>query len=82
MERFVSGDLFAWGSTVYRAEDVCEVVPSVLHGNTSEVLEFHGDSDEDVAIAQKVCAAIGANTVHLVLGSDTGEDGAPEDAEE
>lgn len=77
MKHFVAGDLFAWGSVIHRAEDACEVVPSVLSGETTELVEFTDDCDLESARA--VCVALNADMTHLVLGSDTGEDDSEDD---
>lgn len=78
---FESGDLFAWGSTVYRAEGKCRVWGAVIKGSFTEVATFELEMDPDDAV--KMLEAVGADYTFLVIGSDCGMDcDAPEDDED
>jgi hypothetical protein len=79
MTIFSKDALFAWGSTIHRADSDCEVWPAVIQGDTTEILEFTDDCDEDLAV--RICESIGADNRFMMLGSMTGEDSddAPDD---
>lgn len=78
---FESGEMFAWGSTVYRAESRCRVWGAVMKGTFTEVMTFELEMDPDDAV--KMLDAIGADSTYLVIGSDCGMDcDAPEDDED
>ena len=72
-KKFSKGQMFAWGSTIHRADSDCEVWPGIMMGDATELIEFMEDFD-DVELAVKVCDAIGAYSGMLMLGSMTGED--------
>jgi hypothetical protein len=80
MKQFTDGQLFAWGGTVYKAVGDVQLGRSILVGNTEELVEFNDECDPQLAVL--MCTAAGIDFTWLVIGSDTGETGAPEEDEE
>jgi hypothetical protein len=76
--KFSKGELFAWGSALYRADTPCEVWPHVIVGDVEVLAQFEIECEPETAKA--MIEAAGGDTQFLMIGSDCGADeGLPED---
>lgn len=78
---FQKNDLFAWGSTIFKATGECKVFAGVRGDSVIELLTF--EMDMGVSDALLVCETLQANPAFLLIGSDSGyDDGEAEESED
>lgn len=78
--KFLNGQYFAWGRTLYKAVSDCEVWTGAMEGEATEIVTFELDCEPEEAV--KMIQSVGGDSRYLMIGSDTGMDeDAPEDEE-
>jgi hypothetical protein len=79
--KFKKGEMFAWGSTLYQADEDCEVWVGAMDGKSTELAQFEIELEAEAAV--KMLEAIGADHRYLMVGSDSAiDEDAPEDEEQ
>lgn len=76
--KFLNGQYFAWGSSLYRAVSDCEVWTGAMEGEAVEIVTFELDCEPDDAV--KMIQSVGGDPSYLMIGSDAGmDDDAPDE---